>query len=331
MGLGVDNITLLTLTRRKSDCQLELSKISGRKMALTRATTNLTQDYNSKIQATKVSYYANGQYNKVDYKYLMGYGQFWSGSLGTESAYPIKQNNSMILADCNGRVVLSKTYADAIKSVLGENCVDTYGRGIPFEASAENMAKLIRYINSIYTVDEIIAVMNNEDVKKSMSTKIQNTLTQKQTGSGEMSISKFDKIKALIDFYYPIFVAAANNGWTTEYNHEINTNDDYISDAIISGLFQLEQVDANGEYNEETNLEYFLTIGAINENLSAEEREKIAAWYEAEKEILNEQETFLDLQMNEVSTELESINAEIQSIESLLEDTISSVFDWGSA
>ena len=55
MGLGVDNITLLTLTRRKSDCQLELSKLAGRKMAMTRATSNLTQDYNSKMQAKMVN------------------------------------------------------------------------------------------------------------------------------------------------------------------------------------------------------------------------------------------------------------------------------------
>ena len=34
--------------------------------------------------------------------------------------------------------------------------------------------------------------------------------------------------------------------------------------------------------------------------------------------------------MDNLSKELESINTEIQSIKSLIDDAISSVFDWGS-
>lgn len=329
MSLGVDNVALLTLTMRKSDCQLTLAEISGQKMALARSTTNLSQTYNSKLQATKVSYYANGQYNNVDYKYLMGYGHNFAPVLD-DSTLPLKNNYSMILADHNGRVVLSEVYAQIIRDVLGVSCADSAGRGKPF--SLENIAKMIsKTVNGIYTEDQIKAVMNDEEVSKGINALCYQTTTGDQVGSTTMDVDSTAAIKSIIDFYYPIFIAAANNGWTTEYNKEIATNDDYISDAILSGILQLEAVDANGDYNEETTLEYFLTIGAIEENLSAEEREKITAWYEAEKEVLKEKETFLDLQMNETSTELEAINAEIQSIQSLLDDTISSVFDWGSA
>ena len=44
-----------------------------------------------------------------------------------------------------------------------------------------------------------------------------------------------------------------------------------------------------------------------------------------------EKETLIDITMNDLSTELESIKAEIQSVQSLLDDAINSVFDWGSA
>ena len=51
---------------------------------------------------------------------------------------------------------------------------------------------------------------------------------------------------------------------------------------------------------------------------------------EAEKERVSDKETILDLYIDEMSTELEAINTEIQSIQSLIDDAISSVFDWGS-
>ena len=43
-----------------------------------------------------------------------------------------------------------------------------------------------------------------------------------------------------------------------------------------------------------------------------------------------EKETYLDLQIDDLSTELEAINTEIQSVQSLIDDAVSSVFDWGS-
>ena len=74
MGLACSQIRLLTLTARKADCEYGISIDSMQKMALSREQTQLSQEYNSKLKAKQISYYANGKYNKINYSYLMGYG-----------------------------------------------------------------------------------------------------------------------------------------------------------------------------------------------------------------------------------------------------------------
>ena len=69
----------------------------------------------------------------------------------------------------------------------------------------------------------------------------------------------------------------------------------------------------------------------FRKNNSSEAREEVTAWYNAEKERISMKEDYLDVEMNDLSTELEAINTEIQSIQSLIDDAISSVFDWGSS
>ena len=76
---------------------------------------------------------------------------------------------------------------------------------------------------------------------------------------------------------------------------------------------------------------YYVTQGAIQTRTDSDTREEVTAWYNAEKERISEKETYLDLEIQDFSTELEAINTEIQSIQSLIDDAISSVFDWGSS
>ena len=73
-----------------------------------------------------------------------------------------------------------------------------------------------------------------------------------------------------------------------------------------------------------------LQNGLVESRTDSDVREEITAWYNAEKERITEKENFIDIDMDNLSTELESINTEIQSIKSLIDDAISSVFDWGS-
>ena len=330
MGLACSQIRLLSLTARKADCEYGISIDSMQKMALTREQTQLSQEYYSKLQSKQISYYANGQYNKINYNYLMGYGNNYSAILsGTQ---PLKDENSMILTDYKGQVVMSDTYANAITSVLGSSIMNSDGQGGTF--SVDKIAEIMAALLPGFTADQFQTVIDNEKVQSTGTFDMTNTLTGEVTEENvtiDTSDATTEKIQSLVDFYYPIFSAAAANGWTTEYNKEMQTNDDYVSDAIVSGTFQLASVGSEGTYEPGTSLTYFTTAGLVQERTDSDVREEITAWYNAEKERISEKENYLDIDMDNLSTELESINTEIQSIQSLIDDAISSVFDWGSS
>lgn len=330
MGLACSNIRLLTLTARKADCEYGISIDSMRKMALSREQTQLSQEYNSKLKAKQISYYANGKYNKINYSYLMGYGNNYSAITG--GTQPLKSQNSMILTDFKGQVVMSKAYASAITSVLGSSAMDSQGRGGTF--STDQIPAILAKLLPGFTEDQF---KNAIDGKSQDSTSYDangvQTITGNSTGNkvtvdNTETITK--KIQSIVDFYYPIFQAAAANGWTTEYNNDMGTNDDYVSDALSSGTFQLATVNDEGNYDPDTSLTYYVTSGLVSQNNNSEVIEEVTAWYEAEKARISEKEDYLDIDIDNLSTELESINTEIQSIQSLIDDAISSVFDWGS-
>ncbi len=330
MGLACSNIRLLTLTARKADCEYGISIDSMQKMALSREQTQLSQEYNSKLKAKQISYYANGKYNKINYSYLMGYGNNYSAITG--GTQPLKSQNSMILTDFKGQVVMSKAYASAITSVLGSSAMNTQGRGGTF--STDQIPAILAKLLPGFTEEQF---KNAIDGKSQNSTSYDangvQTITGNSTGN-KVTVDNTEtttkKIQSIVDFYYPIFQAAAANGWTTEYNNDMGTNDDYVSDALSSGTFQLATVNDEGNYDPDTSLTYYVTSGLVSQNNNSEVREEVTAWYEAEKARISEKEDYLDIDMDNLSTELESINTEIQSIQSLIDDAISSVFDWGS-
>ena len=330
MGLACSNIRLLTLTARKADCEYGISIDSMRKMALSREQTQLSQEYNSKLKAKQISYYANGKYNKINYSYLMGYGNNYSAITG--GTQPLKSQNSMILTDFKGQVVMSKAYASAITSVLGSSAMNAQGRGGTF--STDQIPAILAKLLPGFTEEQF---KNAIDGKSQNSTSYDangvQTITGNSTGN-KVTVDNTEtttkKIQSIVDFYYPIFQAAAANGWTTEYNNDMGTNDDYVSDALSSGTFQLATVNDEGNYDPDTSLTYYVTSGLVAQNNNSEVREEVTAWYEAEKARISEKESYLDIDMDNLSTELESINTEIQSIQSLIDDAISSVFDWGS-
>ena len=328
MALSINNVRLLSLTSRKADCELEISLDSMRKMDLARQMSQLSRDYNSKLQAKNIAYYQNGKYNKINYQYLMGYGSNYFAVW--DNNYALKDKNSMILTDYRGQVVMSDAYRDAIVSVLGQTAMDYNGRGTTF--SEDNIPEILAELFPGFTAEDFENSIDEIEESSSYEAELRNTLTGEdtyETVEVDNSSTVAQKLKAIVDFYYPIFVAAANNGWTSEYNNQMENNDDYVSDALVSGTFQLVSTNSEGDYDEGTNLNYFITAGFVVSNTSAETREEITAWYEAEKEEINVKETALDLNISELSTELEAINTEIQAIQSLIDDAISSVFDWG--
>ena len=331
MGLACSQIRLLTLTARKADCEYGISIDSMQKMALTREQTQLAQEYNSKLKATQVAYYANGKYNKINYQYLMGYGANYSAILNGSN--PLKKENSMILTDYKGQVVMSKAYANAITSVLGSSAMDSQGRGGTF--SSDKIAAILAELLPGFTEEQFQkAIDGKSQDSSSYNANLVNTVTGEDTGK-TTTVDNTDtvstKIQSIVDFYYPIFQAAAANGWTIEYNEEMGMNDNYVSDAISSGIFQLATVNEDGNYEPDTSLSYYVVSGLVQQNNNSEVREEVTAWYEAEKARISEKEDYIDLDMDNLSTELETINQEIQSIKSLIDDAVSSVFDWGSS
>lgn len=332
MGLSIDNIRLLTLTRRKADLEYNISIDSMEKMALTREQSELSRQYYSKLKSKDIVYYADGQYNKMDYGYLMGYS-CRTLDMMNNNPQMLKKDNSMILTDASGLVVLGSSYVSTMTKVLGSDCIDSKGRGGTF--SADKIPELIASISSTagseaFSADDIRTVMKGGSLNQSgYASKREQTLTLEE--KGKTTTDNTDKLtnmcKQLIDFYEPIFRAAAANGWTTEYNSDMEHNSNYVNDALVSGIFQLAQVDEFGGYDPDTSLTYFITSGLVLERSDSSTREEITAWYNAEKERINEKESWLDLEIQDYSTELEAANTEIESIKSMLEDDMKP-FEW---
>ena len=326
MGLACSQARLLTLTARKADTEFGISINSMEKMALTREMSELSQDYYSKLQSKNIAFYQNGKYNKINYEYLMGYGSAYTTVLNRDD-YGLKKDDNMILTDYKGRVVLSDDYVKAIRSVLGSGA-----NGGTF--SAENIPAMLAKLMPGRTEAEFQAVLDDGYVPASFSGSVINTLTGNDTGADvvvDNTETNTNMIKSIIDFYYPIFLAAGVNGWTADYNQQMKANDNYISDAIVTGTFQLAQINEAGQFDEGTTLTYFITRGLVEARTDSTFREEITAWYNAEKDRISEKETLIDLEMSDLSMELEAIKTEIQSIQSLVDDAVSSVFDWGSS
>ena len=323
MGLAASQIQLLTLTARKADCEYGISMDSMHKMALTREMTQLTNEYNSRLQAKNLSFYANGEYKPINYDYLMGHQEYLTNGV-------VKDNPNMVLTDYNGNVVLDDTYANAIINVLGHGIMDGNGKGKTF--SQDKIPEILAQLIHGPSLNEIQTIVDGKQLEDYSNTyNVQNSMTGESTGNTiEKDSNLTEKYKSLIDFYYPIIVAAANNGWTTQYNNSMTENRNYVSDALISGAFQIMETDNNGNYDVGTSLTYFITADKVEERSDSEKREELTAWFEAERTRIAEKETIIDIHMDELSTELEVIKQEMESIQSFIDDAVKSVFDWGS-
>ena len=331
MSLAVSNIRLLTLTARKADCEYNISIDAMEKMALTREQSELSAEYYAKLHGKNITYYANGQYNQMDYGYLMGYSCSTFDKMKSNPGM-LKKDYSMILTDYNGRVVMNSSLAKTMQKVLGSSCIDADGRGGTF--SQDKIPALIADIaGPPCSADNVKTIIDGGIDSHEYSVTTLKTMSQDVVSTGtshDASGTWSSAIEQLVNFYYPIFQAAAFNGWTTEYNKEMEGgNSNYISDALVSGIFQLEQVYDSGNYKPDSSLTYFTTTGLVVERTDSSVREDITAWYNAEKEKISEKESWLDLEIQDLSTELEAIKTEIESVKSFIEDDMS-VFEWGT-
>lgn len=330
MCLAASQSRYLFLTNRKGDVEYNISINSMEKMALTRQQSDLSKEYYAKLKAKTISYYNNGQYNMMDYGYLMGNGLDTISKILKGDSSGMKKDNSMVLTDSNGLVVMSDRYAGILQNVLGSGCIDGNGRGGTF--STDKIPEILHQLWGSYSADDFKDVINNKTVSSTWeggarTEKTKSGETVSTGGTKDNSDTVSSKLEAIVDFFYPIFQAAAANGWTTEYNKEMEHNNSYVSDALVTGIFQLEQIDTAGAYKPDSSLSYFVTSGLVVERTDSNVREEVTAWYNAEKEAISEKEGWLDLEISDLSTELEAINTEMESIKSIIQDAMN-VFDW---
>jgi len=100
-----------------------------------------------------------------------------------------------------------------------------------------------------------------------------------------------------------------------------------------SGAYQLAMVDdiTRGAIKRNTMLNYFTQMNYVVEKTDSSKREEITAWFNAEQALISEKETYWDAEIQNLSTELNSVNTEIESVKTLKSNAIKSVFDWGSS
>lgn len=350
MGLACSQVRMLTLIGRKADNELETMMISNKKLALSREQSALSQEYYSKLQSKKINYYDNGAYVPITYSYLMGDscqkdsiinavtmsmidpGILAMNGVDTNIA-KTKTDNSIILTDYRGLVVLNGEYAKSIQNVTNAKC-DGNGRGSTYSQTkiAELIADYMGYAEDSWEYKFLMAVYNNDTAKMEELNLIAGINGTKPDGTimkeDEFLAVRTDTYKALIDFYKPIFLAAATNGWTTEYSSNLGDSD-YMSNALTSGIFQLATVTPAGDYEAGTSLQYYLNAAFVTERRDSQEQAEITAWYNMEKEKISAKEDYWDIELQNLSTELTAIETEIESVQSLIDDAISSVFDWG--
>ena len=158
-------------------------------------------------------------------------------------------------------------------------------------------------------------------------------------------------------FYGSMFSAAFNGsyGGTSSFNvnAEIeknaagdwvlkeNGNSAYVSASNLenlqaglkSGVYQLVNVSTpvTGGYEKAQGLDYFKTQNYVVEKADSQARETITAWYDAARADLSEKESYWDSEITALSSELNAITTEIDSVKKLREDAISSTFKWGNA
>ena len=353
MGLSALQFSLCMYTQEKARNELATMRASNNKMALSRAQSELSQEYYSKLQSKKLNYYHNGAYVPISYSYLMGdashkdahvFNMGYSmlnpeiaAEYGVSSANvtPTKTDSSIILTDYRGLVVLNGEYAKAIQNTLGPGVYrDGDGRGTTFNQTAipEIIANYVGYTPGSDMYEAFMAVYNNDKTKMEslgLTGVIDGSKINGEVVKNGLQIkNRADVYKATIDFYKPIFQACATNGWTTEYTSQL-PDSDYISNALTSGIFQLATVDKTGNYEAGTNLQYYLNAAFVTERRDSVEQEELTAWYNKEKAKIAEKEDQWDIELQNLSTERSALETQIESIESLIDKAIE-VFNWGA-
>lgn len=117
MGLAASQARLLMLTSRKDDVECKMMSIANQKLAMSRQSAQLSQNYNDAINATKLTWDTGSKTVDLTYGLLMT-----PNSTNTAGQY--------LLTDSYSRVILNDTYANifdpAGSATSGSASVDKY-------------------------------------------------------------------------------------------------------------------------------------------------------------------------------------------------------------
>lgn len=150
--------------------------------------------------------------------------------------------------------------------------------------------------------------------------------------------------ESIIDFYDTIFSAIAEKGWVE--NNQVN-DPDYLNEMLQNNLYTLTTVERDAEYKvtsgegktscDDITGEYvwdndystdiasnFTNIFFVKDSDAAEEA---LVEYEHEKSIINQKETRIDNEMNNLETEQAAVNQMIQSVQKVINDNIERTMD----
>ncbi len=106
MGLSASQARLLTITARKSDCEYQSMRYSHQKLSLSRNMTDISNEYQNALDATKLVYdfYGTGdKTNPLSYNLMMTPSEL-NGYL------------PLMLSDNSGKIILNAKYAAAAKA-----------------------------------------------------------------------------------------------------------------------------------------------------------------------------------------------------------------------
>ena len=292
MGLSATQARLLTITSRQSDCEFRSMQLSQQKLTLARNLENLSNEYENSLGHTKLVYDFYGTSTGAS---QASYELFMTPS-GLNDYWPITITNS------KKAVVLDSKYAQAARNA-----------GIPLEGLSCVPSSLVRLKFAEGLLGEGL-------IDKAVYSAINNTKYSQESGLGSVS-SLADKSSEarMVSFYDTLLNQICVNGWTE--NNEV-TEPEYLQDMIQSGMMYVTYLGNDNYYNQYD----YSTFSYLREISDDKVVTKAQTNYNVEKEKLYIKENILDLKIKNLSTELESLTTEYDSIKNLISKNIEKGF-----
>lgn len=138
-----------------------------------------------------------------------------------------------------------------------------------------------------------------------------------------------------IAFYDDLFSTIADKGWT--YNENVD-NDDYLNQMLQNGMYTITTVDRNKVEDDTTITEDYYWENTYNTDIAtnytnifavndSEARLEAQVEYDEAKAIINAKESKIDIRMQNLKTEQEAINTMLQSLQSIVDESVESRFN----